>query len=127
MKDFGRILVLIDDLATLAQVEPHFSDLPEYWKVHVTQTAENALCLLEQVPFELIFVDLKSGPLASVQFLHQVWAKHPGVIRFLLTESMPADLMVERFCSPEVLEDHIKRRKADKGTLLHSATISGHE
>ena len=94
MKDFGRILVLIDDLANLAQVEPHFSELPDYWKVHVTQTSENALCLLEQVPFELIFVDLKAGPLASVQFLHQVWTKHPAVIRFLLADTMPPDLMV---------------------------------
>src|SRR5688572_9565200 len=33
MKDLGRILVLIDDPASLAQVEPHFSKLPEYWKV----------------------------------------------------------------------------------------------
>jgi putative nucleotidyltransferase with HDIG domain len=100
MKDFGRILVLIDDLATLAQVEPHFSELPEYWKVHVTQTADNALNLLEQVPFELIFVDLKAGPFASVQLLHQVWTKHPSVIRFLLADSMPADLMVSCALGP---------------------------
>jgi putative nucleotidyltransferase with HDIG domain len=100
MKDFGRILVLIDDPATLAQVEPHFSELPEYWKIHVTQTAENALCLLEQVQFELIFVELKAGPLASVQFLHQVWTKHPAVIRFLLADSMPPDLMVSCALGP---------------------------
>jgi DNA-binding NarL/FixJ family response regulator len=100
MKEFGRILVLIDDRATLAQVEPHFSDLPEYWKVHVTQTAENALCLLGQVPFEMIFVDLKAGPLASVQFLHEVWKKHPSVIRFLSTDSMAPDLMVSCALGP---------------------------
>jgi putative nucleotidyltransferase with HDIG domain len=94
MKEFGRILVLIDDLAILGQVEPHFSELPDYWKVHVTQTAENALCLLDQVPFELIFVELKAGPFASLQFLHQVWTKHPLIIRFLLADSLPADLMV---------------------------------
>jgi putative nucleotidyltransferase with HDIG domain len=108
MKDFGRILVLIDDLAALGQLEPHFSELPEYWKVHVTQTAENALCLLEQVSFELIFVDLKAGPLASIQFLHQVWQKHPAVIRFLLADSMPPDLMVSCALGPhQVLQKPI--------------------
>jgi RNA recognition motif-containing protein len=29
---------------------------------------------------------------------------------------IPADIMVEKFCSAQELEEHIKRRKADKGT-----------
>ncbi|HEX7862482.1 MAG TPA: response regulator [Verrucomicrobiae bacterium] len=94
MKEFGRILVLIDDAAALAHAEPLFSQLPDRWKVHVTQTAENALSLLDQVQFEVIFVDLKAGPFASVQFLHQVWMKHPSTIRFLLSDNMAPDLMV---------------------------------
>jgi DNA-binding NarL/FixJ family response regulator len=94
MKEFGRILVLIDEAAALAQAEPIFSQLPDRWKVHVTQTTENALCLLDQVPFEMIFVDLKAGPLAGIQFLHQVWTKHASTIRFLLSDSMAPDLMV---------------------------------
>jgi len=94
MKEFGRILVLIDDAATLAQVEPLFSDLTERWKIHVTETGENALCLLDQVPFDIIFADLKAGPLAGTQFLHQVWTRHPGTIRFLLSNSMAPDLVV---------------------------------
>lgn len=94
MKEFGRILVLIDDAVTLAQIEPLFSQLPDRWKVHVTQTGENALCLLGQVPFEMIFVDLKAGPLAGTQFLHQVWTQYPSTIRFLLSDSMAPDLMV---------------------------------
>jgi putative nucleotidyltransferase with HDIG domain len=87
-------LVLIDDLAALAQVEPHFAQLPHHWKVHVSQSAEDALCQLEQVAFDVIFVDLKAGPLASTQFLHQVWAKHASTIRFLLSDSFAPDLMV---------------------------------
>jgi hypothetical protein len=31
---------------------------------------------------------------------------------------IPADVMVEKFCSPQELEEHVKRRKADKGTHL---------
>jgi putative nucleotidyltransferase with HDIG domain len=94
MKKFGRILVLIDDHAALAQVSPLFAELPEDWKVHVSQTPEDALCRLGQVEFDVIFVDLKAGPFASVQFLHQVWTTHPDTIRFLLAESLAPDLMV---------------------------------
>ncbi|MGZ8940677.1 MAG: HDOD domain-containing protein [Limisphaerales bacterium] len=94
MKECGRILVLIDNAAALAQVEPHFAALPEAWKVHVSQSSEDALCQLEQVAFDVIFVDLKSGPLASIQFLHQVWSRHPSTIRFLLSDSLAPDIMV---------------------------------
>ena len=94
VKDFGRILVLIDDQAELAHAAPLFSDLPEGWKVHVSQSAEDALCHLDQVPFDIIFVDLKAGPLASTQFLHEVWARHPKTIRFLLGSNVEPDLMV---------------------------------
>src|SRR5688572_8767750 len=94
MKEFGRILVLIDDATALAQAEALFSQLPDRWKVHVTQTTENALCLLDQVQFEVIFVDLKAGAFASVQFLHQVWLKHSSTIHFLMSDNMAPDLMV---------------------------------
>jgi putative nucleotidyltransferase with HDIG domain len=124
MKEFGRILVLIDDAATLAQVEPLFSELPDHWKVHVTQTGENALCLLGQVPFEMIFVDLKAGPLASTQFLHQVWNQHPGVIRFLLADTLAPDLMVTCALGPhqvllKPLEAHSLRNALDRAVLVN--------
>ena len=83
-----------DDLATLAQIEPHLAQLPETWKVHVSHSADDALCQFEQVQFDVVFVDLKSGPLASLEFLHNVWTKHPSTIRFLLADSMAPDLMV---------------------------------
>ena len=124
MKEFGRILVLIDDSTTLAEVEPLFSQLPDQWKVHVTQTSENALCLLGQVPFEMIFVDLKAGPLASIQFLHQVWSKHPSTIRFLLSDSMAPDLIVTCALGPhQVLQKPLDlealRNALDRAVLVN--------
>src|SRR5262245_48256617 len=94
VKDFGRILLLIDDPAELVRAEAAFADLPEHWKVHVSQNSQDALCLLEQVQFDVIFVDLKDGPLASIQMLHEVWARHPKTIRYLLGSNMEPDLMV---------------------------------
>lgn len=94
MKHFGRILLVIDNLAELAAVTPHFTELPEGWKVNVSHNAEDALCQMAQVHFDIVFADLKEGPVASAQFLHEVWARYPDSIRFLLADSMEPDLMV---------------------------------
>lgn len=124
MKELGRILVLIDDLAALAQVEPLFSDLPESWKVHVSQNPQDALCRLGQVPFDVVFVDLKAGSFAGVQFLHQVWSKHPDTIRFLLAETMAPDLMVTCALGPhQVLQKPLEpaaiRSALERAALMH--------
>src|SRR5947208_1264083 len=125
VKDFGRILVLIDDQAELAQAAPLFLDLPEGWKVHVSQGAEDALCHLDQVPFDIIFVDLKAGPLASTQFLHEVWARHPKTIRFLLGSNPEPDLMVTCALGPH----QFLQKPIDAASLraaLERATLVDH-
>jgi putative nucleotidyltransferase with HDIG domain len=94
MKDFGRILLLMDNLAERAAVQPLFDDLPGGWKIHVSETPADALCQMDQVHFDVIFVDLSEGAHASAQLLHEVWARHPKTIRFLLSSSMAPDLMV---------------------------------
>lgn len=113
MKDKGRILVLTDDPAAVTEVEPLFSDLPESWKVHVAQNSEDALCRLSQVRFDVIFVDLKAGSFAGVQFLHEVWSKYPETIRFLLVESMAPDLMVTCALGPH----QVVQKPLDAGAI----------
>lgn len=39
---------------------------------------------------------------------------------------VPADVMVEKFCSAQELEEHVKRRKADKGTFPFPILCSLH-
>jgi putative nucleotidyltransferase with HDIG domain len=116
MKEFGRILLVIDDPATLAQAEPLFRELPDRWKVHVSHSGEDALCQLEQVSFDVVFADLKAGPLEGIQFLHQVWSKYPATIRFFLCESMQPDLMVT--CA---LGSHQVLQKPLNGMVIRNA------
>ena len=59
MKEFGRILLLIDDPVELAEAAPLFAQLPDQWKVIASRTAQDALDRMEQVPFDIIFVDLR--------------------------------------------------------------------
>ncbi len=125
MKDSGRILLLIDDQAELAQAAPLFCDLPEGWKVHVSGSAEDALCRLDQVPFDVVFVDLKAGPFASTQLLHEVWARHPRTIRFLLASKLEPDLMVTCALGPhqflhKPVDAQALRAALERATLVDS-------
>jgi putative nucleotidyltransferase with HDIG domain len=127
MKEFGRILLVIDDQSTLAQAEPLFLELPDRWKVHVSHSADDALCQLEQVTFDVVFADLKAGsagPLESIQFLHQVWSKHPATIRFFLCDSLQPDLMVTcALGSHQVLQKPLNamavRNAIERAGLVH--------
>ena len=123
MKQSGRILVLIDDPAELADAAPLFGHLPDGWKVSVSQSSEDALCHLEQVAFDIIFVDLKAGALASTQFLHEVWVRHPKTIRFLLAPSIEADLLVTGALGPhqflqKPIDANSIRSALDRATLV---------
>ncbi|HEV8542471.1 MAG TPA: response regulator [Verrucomicrobiae bacterium] len=124
MKEFGRILVLIDNPAELATAAPLFSQLPEGWKVHVSENAADAICQLGQVHFDMVFVDLKEGPHASAQFLHEVWARHPDTIRFLLAGNMAPDLMVTCALGPhqflqKPLDADAIRNALERASLVH--------
>jgi putative nucleotidyltransferase with HDIG domain len=121
MKEFGRILLVIDNLADLAAVTPLFTELPEAWKVNVSQSPKDALCQMAQVHFDIVFVDLQDGPVASTQFLHEVWARYPDTIRFLLANSLEMDLMV--MCA---LGPHQFLQKPLEGATIRSAIERAH-
>lgn len=123
MKDVGRILVLIDNPAELAAAGPLFSELPEGWKVHVSHGVADALCQLEQVHFDVIFVDLKEGAHASAQFLHEVWARHPNTIRFLLANSMDPDIMVTCALGPHQFLQKPLDSAAIRGALERASLV----
>jgi len=94
MNKLNRILVLSDNRADSENLPPAFADLPFGWKVHYSNSPADALCVLNQVEFDLIFVDLVDGPLAGIQFLHEVWLRHPRTIRFLLGTKFDSDVML---------------------------------
>jgi putative nucleotidyltransferase with HDIG domain len=94
MNKLKRILVLADNHAEFENLTPAFADLPFGWKVHFSNSPVDALCVLNQVQFDLIFVDLKAGTLEGIQFLHEVWLRHPQTIRFLVGSSFDPDVML---------------------------------
>ncbi len=124
MRHFGRILWVVNSLGELASRTPHFTELPEGWKVHAVQNVTDALCQMDQVHFDIVFVDLKGGPVESAQFLHEVWARHPDTIRFLLGDSMEPDLMVMCALGPhqflqKPLDAGAVRSAIERAELVH--------
>lgn len=94
MKDLRRILVVADDVVECGGLRALFSQLPEEWKVYYSSSEVDALSYLDQVEFDILFADLGGNPLEGAQFLHEVWARHPNIIRFLLGTAMDPDLML---------------------------------
>lgn len=94
MKNQGRILLLLDDPAELAGSAPLAAGLPPGWQLIPCARPADALFQLNQVPFDVVMVDLQGNPLRGVEFLQQVWAVQPPTLRFLLGDSLAPDLMV---------------------------------
>lgn len=94
MNEVKRILVVSDDVMESSELRLVFGQLPPLWKVYFSSSEVDALSYLDQVEFDLIFADLSKGMLASAQFLHDVWARRPHIIRFLLGTQMDPDIML---------------------------------
>lgn len=89
-----RILVVADDVIECSELRAVFGQLPPQWKVYFSSSEVDAISYLDQVDFDIVFADLSKGPLAGAQFLHEVWARRPSIIRFLLGDSMDPDIML---------------------------------
>ena len=94
MNEVRRILVVADDVMECSDLRLNFAQLPPLWKVYFSSSEVDALSYLDQVQFDIIFADLSKGMLAGAQFLHDVWARRPDVIRFLLGSKMDPDIML---------------------------------
>lgn len=89
-----RILVVVDNIAEFKEAAPFLEELPPEWSIHYSGSESDTLFFLRQMQFDLVFVDLKPGPLAGAQLLHDIWERQPNVIRFLLGDRLDPDLLL---------------------------------
>jgi len=94
MKSLGRILLVADEAVEFDRLKALFTHVASAWEVQYCQSEREALALLEEGEFGAIFADLVSGPLATAQFLHEVWKKHPKTVRYLMAQTIDTDVMV---------------------------------
>jgi CheY-like chemotaxis protein len=78
-----RILVVDDEEAILETMTFTFED---DYEVHTSSDARRALEVLdEHAPFAVVLSDQRMPNMSGVQFLKQVWSRHPATVRMILT------------------------------------------
>jgi len=79
----SRHLLLIDDeSANLQKLQRTFVD---QYEVHLAQTGEEALRILEQHPIDAVITDQKMPHMTGIEFLDAASREHPDLVRIILT------------------------------------------
>ncbi len=88
-----RILVVDDEEAILETMTFTFED---DYEVHTSTDARRALELLdERVPVAVVLTDQRMPNMSGVEFLKQVWKRHPATVRMILTGFADMDAIIE--------------------------------
>jgi putative nucleotidyltransferase with HDIG domain len=90
----ARILLVADEPRDLAALKSLLAEAAPDRGLHTVSNTKEALTALEKSDFEVVFVDLSSGPEVGAQFLQEVWKLQPRTVRFLLARGLTPDLMV---------------------------------
>ena len=90
--DRPRVLVVDDEEAILETMTFTFED--EY-EVHTSTDARRALEVLdEHSPFAAVLSDQRMPNMSGVEFLREVWKRHPATVRMILTGFADMDAII---------------------------------
>jgi CheY-like chemotaxis protein len=88
----ARILVVDDEEAILETMTFTFED---DYEVHTSTDARRALEVLdEQAPFAAVLTDQRMPNMSGVEFLREVWKRHPATVRMILTGFADMDAII---------------------------------
>jgi len=88
-----RILVVDDEEAILETMTFTFED---DYEVHTSQDARQALDLLEKEgPFAVVLSDQRMPGMSGVEFVTEVWKRHPATVRMILTGFSDMDAIIQ--------------------------------
>ena len=82
MSDYTRVIFVDDDPSIL---ETFRLILHGKFEVHTAGGAEEALSLMDKLPFPVIVSDLKMAKTGGIELLRMVKEKHPATVRIMLT------------------------------------------
>lgn len=119
MSDLMRILFVDDEPNILSGLKRLMRNMRESWEMSFAGSADEALALLEQSPFDVVVSDMRMPGMDGAQLLDLVRRKYPGTIRVILSgyadsESVlrtvgPAHVYLAKPCDPHALQDAIVR------------------
>src|SRR2546428_3192434 len=88
-----RILVVDDEEAILETMAFTFED---DYEVHTASDPRRALDLLEaKGPFAVVLTDQRMPDMSGVEFVTEVWRRHPTTVRMILTGFSDMDAIIQ--------------------------------
>src|SRR5688500_17611258 len=94
MSGTARILLIADEQRDQTALRGLLDDAALDRTVHSVTSTKEALAVVDEEWFEVVFCDLGDGPEVGAQFLQEVWKARPRTVRFLLARGMTPDLLV---------------------------------
>ncbi|MZH05651.1 MAG: response regulator [Nitrospinae bacterium] len=85
LKNNLKILFVDDDISLLQSIRRYVRLNHKEWNCMFSNSGEEALKILSQMPFDLIISDMRMPQMDGSQLLRKVKEKYPATIRFILS------------------------------------------
>jgi HD-like signal output (HDOD) protein len=90
-----RILFVDDEPMVLEGIRRMLRSMRAEWEMEFVQSADAALRLLEQKPFDVIVTDMRMPEMNGAELLAEVMKRHPATIRLILSGYADKDLILK--------------------------------
>jgi HD-like signal output (HDOD) protein len=90
-----RILFVDDEALILQGLQRMLRSMREEWEMEFVESAEAALGLLEQKPFDVIVSDMRMPRMNGAELLAEVMKRHPTTVRLILSGYADKDLILK--------------------------------
>lgn len=90
-----RILFVDDEVMILHALQRMLRSMREEWEMQFVESAEAALGLLGQTPFDVIVSDMRMPRMNGAELLAEVMKRHPKTVRIILSGYADKDLILK--------------------------------
>jgi putative nucleotidyltransferase with HDIG domain len=128
-----RILFVDDDPNVLQGLQRMLRPMRHEWDMDFASSGEEALCKLEEAPFDVIVSDMRMPGMNGAELLKEVARRHPDVVRIVLSGHSDREYILQlvttshqylaKPCDAETIKDTVTRACALRD-LLASKELS---
>ena len=122
-----RILFVDDEAMILEGLQRMLRGMRGEWEMEFVESAEAALRLLEQKPFDVVVSDMRMPSMNGAELLAEVMKRHPNAVRLILSGYADRDLILKcvgsthqylaKPCNAESLKAAVARASNLEGAL----------
>lgn len=122
-----RILFVDDEPNVLQGLQRMLRSMRNEWDMHFAGSGEEALCKLEEVPFDVIVSDMRMPGMNGAELLKEVARRHPNVVRIVLSGHLDREYILQlvttthqhlaKPCDAETIKDTVNRACALRDLL----------